>query len=377
MRKFAIALAAASLAALPLAAQEAATEEEQPQAVETETPAETAPEAAPAEEAPAEEATTEEAPAEEAPAEEAAPEEAPAEEAAEEAAPEEAPAEEAAAEEAAVEEEHAEGAADAHGADDGHDAGAHAAGHTEDYAFSFEGPFGKYDQNQLQRGLKIYTEICSACHGLRYVSFRSMAEEGGLGYSEDQVRAYASEFAVLDEDNNRQFYDAEAGEFRAPLPSDNFPANMTANAPDLSLMAKARAGFHGPYGTGMAQLFKGMGGAEYIASLMTGYTGKEKEEYGAVFYENTAFPGGWISMAPPLAGGDVEYDDGHSNDLHHEAMDIAAFLMWTAEPKMMQRKETGFLIVGFLVFLSVLLYLTNKRLWAPHKAKAKKLNAKA
>ncbi|QDC07863.1 cytochrome c1 [Oceanicola sp. D3] len=250
-------------------------------------------------------------------------------------------------------------------------------GHIEDYAFSFEGPFGKYDQNQLQRGLKIYTEVCSGCHGLKYVSFRSMAEEGGLGYSEDQVRAYASQIVILDEDANRDFYDAELGEFRTPTPADNFPAVTTAGAPDLSLMAKARAGFHGPYGTGMNQLFKGMGGAEYIASLLTGYTGEEKEEYGSVFYENTAFPGGWISMAPPLVGEDVEFDDGHSNDLHHEAMDVAAFLMWAAEPKMMQRKETGFLIVGFLIFLSVLLYLTNKRLWAPHKARAKALNAKA
>ncbi|MBY6049445.1 cytochrome c1 [Vannielia litorea] len=251
-----------------------------------------------------------------------------------------------------------------------------AEGHVEDFAFSFEGPFGKYDQNQLQRGLKIYTEICSACHGLKYVSFRSMAEEGGLGYSEDQVRAYASQVAILDEDANRDYYDAETGEFRTPTPADNFPAVTTANAPDLSLMAKARAGFHGPYGTGINQFFKGMGGAEYIASLLTGYTGEEKTEYGATLYENTAFPGGWISMAPPLAGEDVDFDDGHSNDLHHESEDIAAFLMWAAEPKMMQRKETGFLIVGFLIFLSVLLYLTNKRLWAPHKAKAKALNAK-
>ncbi|MBS8227001.1 cytochrome c1 [Vannielia litorea] len=250
-------------------------------------------------------------------------------------------------------------------------------GHIEDYAFSFEGPFGKYDQNQLQRGLKIYTEVCSGCHGLKYVSFRSMAEEGGLGYSEDQVRAYASQIVILDEDANRDFYDAETGEFRTPTPADNFPAVTTAGAPDLSLMAKARAGFHGPYGTGINQFFKGMGGAEYIASLLTGYTGEEKEEYGSVFYENTAFPGGWISMAPPLVGEDVEFDDGHDNSLHDEAMDVAAFLMWAAEPKMMQRKETGFLIVGFLIFLSVLLYLTNKRLWAPHKAKAKALNAKA
>ena len=110
-----------------------------------------------------------------------------------------------------------------------------------------------------------------------------------------------------------------------------------------------------------------MGGPEYIASLLTGYTGEEKEEAGVTLYENTAFPGGWISMAPPLYGEDVEFDDGHSNELHHEAQDIAAFLMWTAEPKMMDRKYTGFVGVFLLGLLGFLLYLTNKKLWAPVK----------
>jgi len=408
MRKFAITLAAATLAALPLAAQDAATEEEeQSPAVETETPAEEtttedapATEEAPTEDGAAEEETTEEplaqeAPTEEAPAEEeAAEEEAPAEaEATEEAPAEEEAAEEAPAEEEAAEEETAAeeaGVEDAemaeepgqtmaeHAAGDEHaDEGGHASGHVEDYAFSFEGPFGTYDQNQLQRGLKIYTEVCSGCHGLQYVPFRSLSDESGPGMPEDQVRAYAAQFPILDEDANRRFYDPETGEFRTPIPADRFPANTSLNAPDLSLMAKARAGFHGPYGLGINQFFKGMGGAEYIASLMTGYTGEEKTEYGATLYENTAFPGGWISMAPPLIGEDVEFDDGHDNSLHHEAMDIAAFLMWTAEPKMMQRKETGFLIVGFLIFMSVLLYLTNKRLWAPHKKKLDEVNKDA
>ena len=134
-------------------------------------------------------------------------------------------------------------------------------------------------------------------------------------------------------------------------------------------MAKARAGFHGPYGLGINQLVHGMGGAEYIASILTGYTGEEKEEAGAVFYENTAFPGGWIAMAPPLWGEDVDFADGHSNELHHEAQDVAAFLMWTAEPKMMARKQAGFVGVLMLTVLTVLLYLTNKRLWAPVKGR--------
>ena len=236
-----------------------------------------------------------------------------------------------------------------------------AEGHVEDFAFSFEGPFGTYDQNQLQRGLQIYTEVCSSCHGLRYVPLRTLGDPGGVGLPEDQVRAYAAE--------NFTVYDAELEDDRPAKPTDHFPANTAAGAPDLSMMAKARAGFHGPYGLGLNQLFRGMGGAEYIASILTGYTGEEKEEAGTVFYENHAFPGGWIAMAPPLYGEDVEFADGHSNELHHEAQDIAAFLMWSAEPKMMARKQAGFVGVLMLTVLTVLLYLTNKRLWAPIKGK--------
>ncbi|MGR3444934.1 cytochrome c1 [Thalassococcus profundi] len=242
--------------------------------------------------------------------------------------------------------------------------GAHAAGaegHVEDFDFSFEGPFGTYDQNQLQRGLKIYTQVCAGCHGLKFVPIRSLSAESGPGLPEDQVRAYAEQ--------NFEVFDEELDDFRPARPTDNFPANNGVGAPDLSLMAKARAGFHGPYGTGINQFMKGIGGPEYIASLLTGYTGEDREQAGTILYENTAFPGGWISMAPPLYGEDVEFDDGHENDLESEAKDVAAFLMWTAEPKMMARKQAGFVGVLFLTVLSVLLYLTNKRIWAPIKRK--------
>ncbi len=239
--------------------------------------------------------------------------------------------------------------------------GAFAAGegHVEDFQFSFEGPFGSFDQMQLQRGLQVYTEVCSACHGLRYVSFRSLSNESGPGLPEDQVRAYA--------DQNFQVFDAELDDTRPATPADNFPPNNNAGAPDLSLMAKARAGFHGPYGTGINQFVKGMGGPEYIASLLTGYTGETIEQAGTVLYENHAFPSGYISMPPPLYGDDVEYADGHEATIEAEAKDVAAFLMWTAEPKMMARKQAGFVGVLFLTLLSVLLYLTNKRIWAPVK----------
>ncbi len=235
-------------------------------------------------------------------------------------------------------------------------------GHIHDVDFSFEGPFGKFDQMQLQRGLQVYTEICSACHGLRYVPIRTLGDDGGPQLPEDQVRAYAAQMDI---------FDPELDDDRPRKPVDHFPESGDPNAPDLSLMAKARAGFHGPYGTGLSQLFNGMGGPEYIVSILTGYTGEEKEEAGTIFYENTAFPGGWIAMAPPLYGEDVEFADGHSNNLHHEAEDVSAFLMWAAEPKMMDRKKTGLVAVIFLTMLSVLLYATNKRLWKPVKKAAK------
>ena len=235
-------------------------------------------------------------------------------------------------------------------------------GETTNYSFSFEGPFGTFDQMQLQRGLQVYTEICSACHGLEHVPLRTLADPGGPHLPEDQVRAYSAFYEV---------FDTEIDDWRAARPTDHFPSSSIENAPDLSLMAKARAGFHGPYGLGLNQFFKGMGGAEYIASILTGYTGEEREEAGTILYKNTAFPSEWISMAPPLWGDDVFYEDGSSTELEAVAQDVAAFLMWTAEPKMAARKQAGFTGVLMLGVLSVLLYLTNKRIWAPVKRATK------
>ena len=234
-------------------------------------------------------------------------------------------------------------------------------GHIEDVAFSFEGPFGTFDEHQLQRGLQVYTEVCSACHGMKFVPLRSLGDEGGPHLPEDQVRAYAAQFDI---------FDPELDDTRPRKETDFFPPHNDPNAPDLSLMAKARAGFHGPYGTGINQFFQGIGGPEYIVAILDGYTGEEKEEAGVTLYENTAFDGGWISMAPPLDDDAVEFRDGHSADLHHMSQDVAAFLMWTAEPKLNARKKTGFVAVGFLVLLTSLLYLTNKKLWAVAKRKA-------
>lgn len=237
-------------------------------------------------------------------------------------------------------------------------------GHVENIRFSFDGPFGTFDQNQLQRGLQVYTEVCSACHGLRYVPIRTLSDEDGPGIPPDQVRAYI-------EQNFIEVWDEDLRDYRAATPNDNFPANDAAGAPDLSLMAKARAGFHGPYGLGINQFLFGMGGPEYIAALLSGYNGHDEEMAGTYLYGNDIFPGGLISMAPPLYDGAVEFNDGHANDVHHMAEDVAAFLMWTAEPQLMARKRMGFTAVILLIILSTLLYLTNKRLWVPVKRAAK------
>ena len=237
---------------------------------------------------------------------------------------------------------------------------AEGAAHIEDFAFSFEGPFGTFDEHQLQRGLQVFTEVCSACHGMKQVRIGELAEAGGPHLPEDQVRAYAANLTVVDK---------ETGEDRPATPADHFPPNTGAGAPDLSLMAKARAAFHGPYGLGINQLVQGIGGPEYIHAILTGYSGETKEEAGETFYENHAFSTGWIKMPPPLTEGQVTYADGTEASVEQMSEDVAAFLMWAAEPKMMERKQAGFLAVLFLGLLSVLLYLTNKRLWAPHKGR--------
>ncbi|MGB3148044.1 MAG: cytochrome c1 [Paracoccaceae bacterium] len=237
---------------------------------------------------------------------------------------------------------------------------AEGAAHVEDFAFSFEGPFGKYEEHQLQRGLQVYTEVCAACHGLKFVPIRSLADEGGPHLPEDQVRAYAAAFTVVDK---------ETGEDRPGEPKDHFPHSSLPNAPDLSLMAKARAAFHGPYGLGINQLVKGIGGPEYIHAVLTGYTEETKDEAGSTYYENHAFPSGWIAMPPPLAEGAVTYQDGTEASVEQMSEDVAAFLMWAAEPKMMERKRSGFAAVLILILLAGLLYRTNKRIWAPHKGK--------
>lgn len=234
-------------------------------------------------------------------------------------------------------------------------------GEITDFQFSFEGPFGTYDRNQLQRGLQVYHEVCAACHGLQFVPFRTLSDRNGPQLPDDQMRAFAEMYEV---------WDPALRDWRTATGPDHFPESQFEGAPDLSLMAKARVGFAGPYGLGLNQLFRGLGGAEYIASFLTGYTGEEEFQAGSVFYYNKAYDG-WVSMAPILFDDMVFYEDGTPATEEQMAKDVAAFLMWTAEPKMMERKRAGFVGVIFLSVLAALLYLSNKQLWAPIKRAAK------
>ena len=240
----------------------------------------------------------------------------------------------------------------------------------KDVSYSFEGPFGHFNKAQLQRGYKVYMEVCAACHAMKYVSFRNLSEEGGPGFSAEQVKALAATFTMKDGP-------AEDGEMfdRPGIPSDRFPspfandkaaanANGGAVPPDLSLITKSRAGW---YGT-VEQLIHGIGGPEYVYSVMTGYEeppAELKAEQPEGKYYNPYFASGhWISMAPPLVDGQVTFDDGAPNTVADMSRDVSAFLAWTAEPKLEERKSMGFMTMLYLAVLALLLYLVKQKLWA-------------
>jgi ubiquinol-cytochrome c reductase cytochrome c1 subunit len=211
-------------------------------------------------------------------------------------------------------------------------------GKIEDIDFSFEGVFGTYDKKQLQRGLQVFTEVCAGCHGLKHVAYRNLGDKGGPELPPEQVKAYAAQFDI---------YDADIDDDRSAIPSDYFAGSMVENAPNLSLMAKAR-----------------VGGAEYIVSLLKSYNEEEKEQAGSVLYGNKLYPGGWIAMAQPLYGDDVEYMDGTEATLEQEAEDVAAFLMWAAEPHLESRHQMGFKVIVYLTILTILVYFSMKRIWS-------------
>lgn len=240
----------------------------------------------------------------------------------------------------------------------------------EQMDWSFAGPFGKYDKGQLQRGLKVYTEVCAACHSMSLVAFRTLED---LGYSEAQVKAFAANYEVTDGPN------ADGEMFtRAAVPSDRFPspfpnkeaaaaANNGAAPPDFSLIAKARGVTRG-FPTFVFDIFTQyqQGGPDYIHALLTGY---QDPPEGIEVAEGTHFnpyfiAGQSLAMAAPLSDGQVTYDDGAPETLEQYSLDVSAFLMWAAEPHLEDRKRIGFMVMVFLAIFTALIYLTKKSVYA-------------
>ena len=232
--------------------------------------------------------------------------------------------------------------------------------HPKKAGFSFEGPLGKFDRAQLQRGLQVYSEVCAACHSIHQVAFRSLSD---LGYNEAEIKAIAKARQVPD-------VDPKTGEMstRPGMPADKFPlvypndvaaraANNNAIPPDLSLMAKARHD-----------------GANYIHSLLTGYQNQPAEllkkfpdaKTGEGLHYNPYFANLNLAMAPPLsAEGQVTYGEGQPKPtVDQMSQDVAAFLMWTAEPKMEARKSTGIAVVFFLLIATILAWMSYQNIWS-------------
>jgi ubiquinol-cytochrome c reductase cytochrome c1 subunit len=243
--------------------------------------------------------------------------------------------------------------------------------HPKHVDWSFAGPFGTWDKAQLQRGFKVYREVCSACHSLDLVSFRTLED---LGFSEEQVKAIASEYEITDGPNDDGEMYTRPGRasdyFPAPFPNDKAAAyaNNGAVPPDFSLIAKARAPERG-FPTFLFDVFTlyAENGPDYLYSLLTGY-GEEPPESVQVAdgtYYNPYFSGGpALAMAQPIYEGSVTYDDGSPETVDQYAKDVSAFLMWAAEPMLVERKQMGFNVMIFLLIFASLLYFTKKKVWS-------------
>ena len=238
--------------------------------------------------------------------------------------------------------------------------------------WSFAGPFGKYDRGSLQRGLKIYKEVCSNCHGLSYIAFRNLADPGGPGYSAAQAAAFASEYKIKDGPNDQGEMFERPGRpadyFPSPFPNEQAArvANGGGLPPDLSLIAKARSyerGFPWFIFDFFSQFQEQ--GPNYIAAVLQGY---QKTPPGVTIpegnYYNKYFPGHAIKMPQPLSDGQVTFDDGSPATLPQYARDIATFLMWAAEPQMEARKRLGLQVFVILIIFTGLMYFTKKKVWA-------------
>jgi ubiquinol-cytochrome c reductase cytochrome b/c1 subunit len=229
--------------------------------------------------------------------------------------------------------------------------------------WSFAGPFGKFDRGQLQRGFKVYQEVCQACHGIQLLSFRNLAEPGGPGFTPAQVEVVAADYKIKEPNDQGDIVE------RSGRLADRFPPQTirlpTGTPPDLSVIVKARS-----YERGFPWFLVDLvtqyqeHGADYVVALLKGY---EDPPAGVqvppdAMY-NKYFPGHAIAMPPPLSDGRVTYTDGSPATLDQYARDVTAFLAWAAEPHLEARKRLGMQVIVFLIVLSGLLYFAKKKVW--------------
>lgn len=248
--------------------------------------------------------------------------------------------------------------------------------------WSFSGIFGKYDSQQLQRGFGVYKEVCSACHGLDRIAFRNLAQPGGPEFNEDQVKALAATYEVPAEPNEDGEVEPRPGRLAdkfPPLYANEKAARAAQNGalpPELSVIAKARGvAYTGTWYAHPFAMIKDIatayqeGGADYLYALLTGY--KDEPPAGVEVPDgmnyNAAYPGHMIAMASPLSEDLDLYNDGTPETVENYARDVAAFLSWASDPTLNQRKQTGWMVMIFLLITSVLLYVSKKRIWSGAK----------
>ena len=233
-----------------------------------------------------------------------------------------------------------------------------AAGEKIDYPklnWSFSSIIGTFDRASQQRGLQVYKEVCSGCHGLRLLAYRNLK---AIGYNDDEIKAFASENNVNTINDDGEVVERQArpsDKFVSPYPNEQAAraANGGAYPPDLSLIIKARSG-----------------GADYLHALLTGYVDApaEKKVPDGMYY-NKYYSGNLIGMPQPLYEDGVTYADGTKASPDQMAKDVTAFLAWASEPEMEDRKRLGISVILFLLVLTILSYLAMKQIWAPIKNK--------
>ena len=220
--------------------------------------------------------------------------------------------------------------------------------------WSFKGLFGKFDRASLQRGYQVYTEVCAACHSMKYLSYRNLSEKGGPEFSVAQAKAIAASFEVTDGPNSDGEMFTRPGKLsdKFVMPYENVKAAEAANGgaypPDMSVLVKARGG-----------------GVDYIYSLLQGY---EESPSGMTLddgvHYNKYMYGNKIKMSAPLSDGIIEYSDGTNSSVEQMSKDVTTFLMWAAEPSLEARHQMGFKAIVYLIILTILVYFSMKRIWS-------------